>query len=385
MNNITSDLLQHAIYPFLCVGDLLELGQVNRHFHNDTEDYFDQYQHGRKEGYFHRSCKLICSQDLSTLAGLLLSRWDTFRRNKETRKLFFLDEWPNDYIVTAPMLDHMHATSWRSVCLWLLDRIQTIAQREKTVLTVEPKIPSVATWLIPRTIAQHLPKQLGGFCESHTPKISAYFVVGSGSIGMFHDLCFEKGLADTDVEPFIYIGLRSFLRATLPVQTTPLASNKIQRDVECNIVGAEYGPAGYNPQDCSEYSLLLLTKRKRGSLSFCPDFLVWGVAVDSSMESGTPYRFTSYWHANRAALKEFILARGCPCKVLLIVVMLDQNSLPVSAPQVENHLGLSILSKFGIQWHIQMCQGSVNHTGRPSGRSLEGGAKGLEWAVSQFC
>jgi len=131
MNNITSGLLQHAIYPFLCVGDLLELGQVNRHFHNDTEDYFHQYQHEWRGGYFHRSCKLLCSQDLSTLAGLLLYGWSEYRRNRETRKLFFLEEWPNDYTATAPMLDHMHATSWRSVCLRLLDRIQTIAQREK--------------------------------------------------------------------------------------------------------------------------------------------------------------------------------------------------------------------------------------------------------------
>ena len=122
--------LQEAIYPFLGAGDLLELGQVNRHFRNDTEDYFDQYQHGRKEGYFHHSCQMICFHDPLILVGLLLDE-ETYRvfflqENKEMLK--FLDEWPNDHTATVPMLDQIRATSWRNVCLRLLDRIRAIEE-----------------------------------------------------------------------------------------------------------------------------------------------------------------------------------------------------------------------------------------------------------------
>jgi len=399
MERILLDLFQNEIYHFLSVGDLLELGQVNRHFRNDTEDYFDQYQHGRKEGYFHLSCKLICFHDPLTLACLLLNPHieknplgyretrDQIRRDRAMRKLFFFDEWPNnDHTATevVRMLDHIHATSWRSVCLRLLDRIRAIKQRENIVLDVEPKIPNVNAGLSPPTVAgDHRKQQLGDFCKSQKPIILAYFVVGSGFIHMFNRLCSEKGLSDTDVVPFkpnMFTFL--FKCAALPFDIIAPAPNYKQIDIQCNIVAAEYGPAGFNPQSRYEIVRDLLISKRGYSRYFNPHFLVWGVPVFTGMENETPYKFKSFWQANRAALMEFVFARGCSCKVLLVLVELAMPSLKVSAEQVDNQLGLSYLSKFGIQCRIQMCQASILE--EPRRAILQGGAQGFEWAVSQF-
>lgn len=375
--------LQEAIYPFLGAGDLLELGQVNRHFRNDTEDYFDQYQHGRKEGYFHHSCQMICFHDPLILVGLLLDE-ETYpvfflQQNKEMLK--FLDEWPNDHTATVPMLDQIRATSWRKVCLRLLDRIRAIEERKNTVLEVESKIPSE---VVSETKNERRRKNYL-FHKSHKPTISAYFVMGSWFPLIFQYLCSEKGLADTDVLPGPpqLISPYFFRRATLPVEITPPAPKDNPIDVQCNVVAALYGPAGGSQQVFSGSVRELVAKNRGFSRCFNPDFLVWGLCACSGMESRTPYGYKSDWQANRSALMDFVLARGCSCKVLLVLVQQHEYSPPVSAEEVDKQLGLSCLSKFGIQWRIQICHLRYE-AGEPSKTMLQGGAQGFEWAVSQF-